>query len=132
YDRNGNAMLNFFGIGASLDIPLFDRNQGQIRHAELEARQAKNLVEQQTQSIENDAVRAFRNLEDALRFYRDMEQDYEGSLDQLRQAYTQNFLDRNVSLLEFLDFTEAYLKNKTIILEAQKSLNDRMEELNHA
>mgnify|MGYP003939313579 CR=1 FL=1 len=132
YDRNGNAMLNFFGIGASLDLPLFDRNQGQIRHAELEARQAKNLVEQQTQSIENDAVRAFRNLEDALRFYRDMEQDYEGSLDQLRQAYTQNFLDRNVSLLEFLDFTEAYLKNKTIILEAQKSLNDRMEELNHA
>lgn len=35
YDRGGNAMLDFVGFGVSMDLPFFNRNQGNIRHAQI-------------------------------------------------------------------------------------------------
>lgn len=132
YDRNGNTMLNFFGIGASLSLPLFDRNQGNIKHAQLEAQQAQTLLAHQNEKVESEVVLAYQNLTGTLDFFSKIEDGYEDSLDELLQAYTRNLINRNVSLLEFLDFTDAYLKNKTILLGALKSVNDKIEELNYA
>ncbi len=132
YDRNGNTMLNFFGFGASIDLPLFDRNQGNIRHARIEAQQARKLMEYQTENVENEVTLAYRNLISALAMASRIEEGYERSLDDLLAAYTRNFASRNMSLLEYLDFMDAYLHNKRTILDTQKSVNDRIEELNYS
>ena len=31
YDRGGNIMKDFIGLGVSMDLPIFDRNKGNIR-----------------------------------------------------------------------------------------------------
>lgn len=132
YDRGGNFMYNFVGFGVAMDLPFFNRNQGHIKAAKIGREQAKLLFQHKDQSIESETVLAYQNLRNALHFYSQIEPDYERSLDELLSSYTRNLTGRNISLLEYLDFMEAYLENKKIILEAGKELNDKAEELNFA
>lgn len=130
YDRGGNFMYNFIGFGVAMDLPVFNRNQGNIRYANLGIEQSKIRFEQQTLSVTNEIVLAWQNLNASIQFYESIEPDYEKTLDDLLNAYTKNFTNRNMSLLEYLDFLDAYLENKKIILEAVKEVNDKAEELN--
>ncbi len=131
YDRNGNTMLNFFGFGAAIDLPLFDRNQGNIRQAQIRADQTRKLTEYKSSEVENEIALAYSNLLNALELASKIDKDYETALDEMLLAHTRNFTNRNMSMLEFLDFMDAYLQNKQIILEARKSVNDHVEELNY-
>ncbi|MFD2034582.1 TolC family protein [Belliella marina] len=131
YDRNGNTMLDFVGVGISMDIPFFNRNQGNIKHAQLSIDQSKILSQQKTLDIENELVLSYQNLSNAIDFLAEIEPGYEAILDVLLDSYTKNFIGKNISLLEYLDFLDAYLENKIIILETGKEVNEKAEELNY-
>lgn len=132
YDRGGNAMLDFVGFGVTMDLPFFNRNQGNIKYAQIGIEQSKILYEQMTLSIENEIVLSFQNLTNAIAFLEEIEPDYETTLDMMLTSYTKNFTERNISLLKHLDFLDAYLENKKIILEAGKDVNEKAEELNYS
>ncbi|MCK9450636.1 MAG: TolC family protein [Bacteroidales bacterium] len=132
YDRGGNFMYNFVGFGLAMDIPVFNRNQGNIRYAEIGKEHSKILMQNSGASIENEIVLAFQNLANATQFLNQIEDGYEETLDELLTGYTKNFTNRHISLLEYLDFLDAYLENKKIILEAAKEVNEKAEELNYA
>lgn len=132
YDRGGNAMLDFVGFGVTMDLPFFNRNQGNIKYAQIGIEQSKILYEQKTLNIENEIVLSYQNLSNAIFFLEEIEPGYETTLDGLLTSYTKNFTDRNISMLEYLDFLEAYLENKKIILEAEKDVNEKAEELNYS
>lgn len=130
YDRGGNFMYNFVGFGLALDLPLFNRNQGNIQYAQLGIEQSKIRYQLQTININNEIVSAWQNLNTSIQFYESIEPNFEKSLDDLLSAYTKNYINRNISLLEYLDFLDAYMENKKIILQAGKEVNDKAEELN--
>lgn len=132
YDRNGNTMLNFFGIGASIDLPLFNRNQGNINHAKINIQKAKTLAEHQSLNVNTEIVQAYQSFRNALEFYESIDADYEKSLDELLAVYTQNFMNRNISMLEYLDFVDTYQDTKEIIIDARKGLREGIEKLNYA
>jgi len=132
YDRGGNIMRDFVGFGISFDLPIFDRNKGNIKEAKIDIELAKLDTKTKLNEIANDIVEAFRNYHHAEALYKDIDSDYEGQLDQLLDAYLKNFQKRNVSLIEYLDFVEAYIENKTILLETKKDLNDHFEKLQYA
>ena len=132
YDRGGNFMYDFVGFGLTLDLPIFDRNRGNIRYAEIGMDYSNLLMEHKELDVENETVLAYQNLAHAIQFLDQIEEGYEDTLDLLLTNYTKNFTDRNISLLEYLDFLEAYLENKLIILEAGKEVNENVEELNYA
>lgn len=132
YDRNGSTMLDFVGIGVSFDLPLFNRNKGGIKKAQISIENAKVQKEQTTLMIKNEIVLAYESLQQAIGFLRGIDTSYEQELDLLLDNYTQNFIARNVNMLEYFDFINAYLENKKIILEARKDVNQKSEELNHS
>lgn len=131
YDRGGNFIYNFFGMGLAIDIPVFDRNQGNILHAQKGIEQQDYLLQYQEIVVESETEKAYRNLLNAIEMRNQIEQDYENSLDQLLVVYTKNFTERNISMLEFLDFLEAYMDNKNILIDSVKEVNDKVEELNY-
>lgn len=132
YDRNGNTMLDFVGFGVSFDLPVFNRNKGNITKAKLQIENAKVQKEQTVLTIENEIFLAYKSLQQAIDFVKNIEPDYENDLDLLLDNYTKNFTSKNVSMLEYFDFMDAYLENKKIILEAQKDVNQKAEELNYS
>ncbi|AJA70019.1 heavy metal RND efflux outer membrane protein, CzcC family [Myroides odoratimimus] len=132
YDRGGNIMRDFVGFGISFDLPIFDRNKGGIKEAKIDIELAKLDTQSKLNEIANDIVEAFRNYYHAEQLYKDIDSEYESQLDQLLDAYHKNFKKKNVSLIEYLDFVEAYIENKTILLETKKDLNDHFEKLQYA
>jgi len=132
YDRNGNTMLDFIGLGVSFDLPIFNRNKGNIKKAQIHIENAKIQRQQTEISIENEIILAWQSLQKSIDFLDKIDTDYEQDLDVVLDGYTHNFTARNVSLLEYFDFMDAYLANKKIILEARKDVNKKAEELNYA
>lgn len=132
YDRNGNTMLDFVGFGVSFDLPVFNRNKGGIKKAQISIESAKYQKEQTVLTIENEIFLAYKSLQQAVDFVKSIEPDYEKDLDLLLENYTKNFTSKNVSMLEYFDFMDAYLENKKIILEAQKDVNQKAEEFNYS
>lgn len=129
YDRGGNIMNNFVGIGFSMDLPFFNRNQGNIKSAKLDIERSKYAKEEKNNEAQNEVIKAYEDLLVAKKLYENIEDNYENDLDKLLDSHLKNFAQRNTSMLEYLDFVEAYLQNKTIILDAKKELNEHFEEL---
>ncbi|QDH79863.1 TolC family protein [Echinicola soli] len=129
YDRGGNFMLNFIGFGASIDLPFFDRNQGNIKRAQISQQQAQLKAQYKQSSVLGEVRTAYFSLMKEIEFYRDIDHQYDAELDGLLENYTRNFSDRNISLLAYLDFLEAYLENKEILLDTKRSIRDKLETL---
>ena len=125
-------MYKFVGFGISMDLPFFNRNQGNIRHAQIGRDRAEIMSQQQVLAIENEIMLSYQNLSQAADFLEQIDPDFEPQLEELLNSYTKNFSNRNISLLEYIDFVNAYLDNKKIILEAVRALNEQVEELNYA
>ena len=85
--------------------------------------------EEKNNEAQNEVIKAYEDLLVAKKLYENIEVNYENDLDKLLDSHLKNFAQRNTSMLEYLDFVEAYLQNKTIILDAKKELNEHFEEL---
>ena len=132
YDRGGNIMRDFVGFGLSFDLPIFDRNKGNIKEAKLGVQLAEIESKAKKNEMANDIIEALRNYLQAKDLYDHIDSDYEVELDKLLDAYVKNFQKKNVSMIEYLDFVEAYLDNKNILLETKKELNEQLENLQFA
>lgn len=131
YDRGGNFMYNFIGFGFSVDLPVFDRNQGAVKAAAIERDQARLLYDQKRNELKNEISLAVKNLNRSLEFLKEIDPGYEEELEGMLRSYTKNFLNRNLGILEYLDFQDAYLENKKILYDAIKDGIDKREELRY-
>lgn len=129
YDRGGNILQDFVGIGFSMDLPFFDRNKGGIRTAEINVAQTDYAQEEHLNRVRAEVVERYNNLLQIREFFTSVDHDFVQDLDLSIEMYTRYFKERVVSMLEFLDFLEAYMDNKQIILENQKQYLDALEEL---
>lgn len=129
YDRGGNIMRDFVGLGISMDLPFFDRNQGNIKIAEFEINQSQLNQDQKKLQIQSEVVKELHNLQQALALNERIDPNYENNLENLLPAYQRNFMDKNISLLEYIDFIESFVDSKESILEMRKNIHAHYEEL---
>ncbi|WP_164714034.1 TolC family protein [Chitinophaga rhizosphaerae] len=132
YDRQGSYTNNFIGLTVGVDLPLWNRNRGNIRASAQEVKaQAAELDEQQlTVSAEvANALEKIRFLEKGTEWpdLKSFNAEYTRLIDEVAA----NFRKGNISLLQFIDYFNSYSEH---ILHANKFLSDRVlayEELNY-
>ncbi len=132
YDRGGNIMRDFIGIGVAFDLPVFDRNKGNILDAKLEIEKKQIETKKNLLKSENEIVTAYKSYQHSQKMYENLDPGFENSLDVLLANYEKNFRARNLNMLEYLDFVEAYINNKINFLETKKELNQYLENLQYA
>ncbi|MGV4414097.1 TolC family protein [Chryseobacterium sp. T1] len=132
YDRGGNIMRDFIGVGVAFDLPIFDRNKGNIQDAKLEIEKKQIETKRNLLKSENEIVTAYKNYKHSQKMYQNLDTDFESSLDGLLVNYEKNFRERNLNMLEYLDFVDAYINNKINFLETKKELNQYLENLQYA
>ncbi|MGQ2985014.1 TolC family protein [Flavobacterium sp.] len=131
YDRGGNIMNNFVGFGFAIDLPFFNRNQGNIKAARASIKQSELLVEQKTITVQAEVIEAYSNLQASLQLYSEFSNGLEGELDKLLDSYFRSFRQRDTSLILYLDYVNAYIENKAIILNTRKNISAQYEELKY-
>jgi len=132
YDRYGGVWKDFVGFGVSIDLPFFNRNQGNIKAARMNIEQNRYLAQQQQNVIHHEIAVSYHNYINAYNFYKKINEDsLLPELDNMLNAYTKNLMNRNISMLEYIDFMDAYKTNMQTMLNAQKKMNIQFEELQY-
>ena len=132
YDQRGGAFMNQLGLTLSMPLPTFNRNQGNIKFAE---QQAKSIVVQEEQvksTIVADVTNSWFALNRSIQEYSKARAMYNADFTTVFTGVSENFQRRNITLLEFVDFFESY--NETLIkmnhIERQVALS--AEQLNYS
>ncbi len=132
YDQASNYVKNYFGVSASMDLPVFNKNQGNIKAAKSQLMYSKVAGEQKRNSIINEVDAAIHKVRVADETFQNVEGKFKSQFEQLNKGMYENFQKRNITLLEFIDFIESYNDS---ILEFNRLQSDRImvfEELNYA
>ena len=133
YDQYGGVWKDFIGFGISFDLPFLNRNQGNIKAAKINIEQNKLIALQLQNIAEHEITEAFYNYSRTYKFYEEIENnDLLTELDEMLDIYTKNFLNRNISMLEYLDFMESYKSNKQIVLLSRKNMYNSFVEFQYA
>lgn len=131
YDQASNYVNNYFGFSASIDLPVFNRNQGNIRAAKSNVSYFKTAERAKENSISNEVDAALQKVSVAENAYKSVENRFTDQFELLSKGMYENFQKRNVTLLEFIDFIETYNES---IKEFNRLQADRIkvyEELNY-
>jgi len=130
YDRYGGVWKNFVGIGISLELPVFNRNQGNIKMAKLQIEQSNYNAEYQKNAILQEVTEIYHNYKMNYLFYEKlMDNDFSEDLDSMLEVHSRNFLNKNINMLEYIDFMYAYKTTKQAVLLAKKNLDASFAEL---
>ncbi|MDO4159435.1 MAG: TolC family protein [Prevotellaceae bacterium] len=130
YDRAGNFCNNYFAIGVSLYVPIFDRNQGGIKAARSGIEQAKADKESAENQADIELYNACEALSKAVTLYKRMDKNVTTELETLLDGVNRNFGSRNISLLEFMDFYSSYREACLQIYDITKDMLLSMANLN--
>ncbi len=131
YDRNGNTMVDFVGFGVSADIPVFDRNKGNILSSKIEIEKTNHQLQDARNEWQNQLFKAYANFLASSDFYERLDARYATELNDLSESISRNFQKKNISLLEFLNYFEAFRANRETLLKANKNVRNSLEELNY-
>ncbi len=108
YDQRSGAFNNQVNAGVAIPIPLWNRNQGNIRSSQFRIKEADYNL----QAVQNDFMSRLQN---TFLFYSQTVSEYKKAISLYDHDFeitvrgmTDNFQKRNVSIIEFIDFFEAY------------------------
>lgn len=124
YNRGGTAFQNYWGVTAQLNIPIFDRNQGNIKAAEKSIQVRKQELKNLILEVENDVSVALATAKAKDDLYRKFRNTYTKDYADLAEDMILSYEKRYISILEFADFFETY---RSSIVEMLRLQTDRME-----
>lgn len=130
YDRAGNFCDNYFAIGLSVSVPIFNRNQGNIKSARLSVLQNTNREELARKQAEKELFTSYARLEKAVKLYNTSNYELERDFEKIIDGVNSNYSKRNISLLEFIDYYQAYKETCLQLYQTQKDVFLAMEDIN--
>ena len=130
YDKAGNFINDYWAIGLSVSLPIFNRNQGNIRAAKISVAQKAHKEEYARRQAENELFTSYARLEKAIQLYRSSNYGLEKVFALIIEGVNLNFQKRNISLLEFIDYYETYKTTCLRLYQTQKEVLLALEEVN--
>ena len=130
YDRAGNFIDNYFAIGVSVSVPIFNRNQGNIKSAKIDIMQNGKEEEYAIEKARMELYAAYSQLQKAVELYRSSNDELEHNFGRLIEGVNENFRKRNISMLEFIDYYQSYKETCLQLYELKKDVFLAMENLN--
>jgi len=131
YDQAGSYIPNYVALTFGMDLPFFNRNQGNIKTAQSQASMAQFQRQHKELEVKNEvaiALSKLRRIEDE---YQKVDKNFRNQFEQLNNGVMTSFGKRNVSLLEFIDLFEAYNQSVEQLNRLRATRVEAFEELNY-
>lgn len=130
FDQSSNYAPNYFGLGISLPLPIWDRNQGNIRAAKWQAEGEEAKLKEAGNKLQNDVLNSYQKLLYAIKVNSVNNEQFYKDYSQLYDNVIASYNNRQISLLEFLDFYKDYKETRENQLEQILNLRLAKEDLN--
>ncbi|MDM1062091.1 TolC family protein [Empedobacter falsenii] len=131
YDRGGNIMRDFVGVGVSIDLPIFNTNKGNIKVSEIVLNQqqiTKNALHSELDISIDRLQNQISQLDKALIQWKKLNNQEQLTMIDNYKKHLQN---KQITLLEFIDFTQAYRESQKAYLDLLENYQNTFEELNY-
>jgi len=131
YDEAGSFLYNYYGIGASIDLPVFNRNQGNIKNAKalIANTQATQRFTQAT--VEENVATSLQKAFAQEKMFRSIDPKFIADFERLTGEVLKNYEKRNISILDFLDFYDSYKQNAVEMSTIQFNRVSAFEDINY-
>ena len=132
YDKNGSYVANYNSVSVAIDLPFWNRNQGNIKMAEYQVKESQQLLSQSGLQVKIDISKAYAQLLETDKLYTTALPQFNGDYDKLLDGIIKGYANRTISLLEFIDYYETYKNSKIAFNHLQNNRLDALENLNLA
>jgi cobalt-zinc-cadmium efflux system outer membrane protein len=130
FDKRGSFVDNASFFNIAIDLPFFNRNQGNIKAAKISIDQSKVVLDQQRLTVENEVQSAYTKALNTDKMLQSIDPGFRDEFENLLRAVSENFQKKNISLIEFTDFNESYKNNILQINDLQNQKMQAIETLN--
>ena len=131
YDQRSSYAPNYVGLAIAFPLNVLNKNQGNISSANYSIKQQQVVVDGTLAKVSSDVSSAY----DKIKFYQQVNNpqqlDFSKQYDALFQNMLNSYQQRQVNLLEFIDFTDAYKDSKLKLLDQHTALIRSLIELNY-
>ncbi|QIP17113.1 TolC family protein [Spirosoma aureum] len=111
YDQNASYTPNYTAVTVSMDLPVLNKNQGNIRSARAQADYQRLVQRNSRVAVENEVQAALQRIQQTEAAYQAIDPSFSAQFDDLNLGVLRNFERGNLSLIEFVDLFETYLEN---------------------
>lgn len=132
YDQRGGAFNNQINLTFGMPLPLWNKNKGNIKIAEIQLKQSKTLENLAMLQLKNEVDATYKKWVEANKNYQFLANSNTASFELVYQGVMNNFKKRNITILEFTDFMESYNQSIQNFNEISKVLILTSEDLNKA
>ncbi len=129
WDKNGSIGHNFFAVGATVTVPLWNRNRGNIRSAKAQHERSVIERQQKEQELRTALTTHYNATLQSLKLVEEQKKHLATDLDQLMEAAEQQVMKRNITVVEFVDLYSSYRDTRFQMEDAKAMLIKSNEEL---
>jgi outer membrane protein, heavy metal efflux system len=130
YDEDGGYDYGYYGIGASIDLPVFNRNQGNIKSAKASIANTVALQRSTQATVDENVSRSLQKAYAQNKLYLSIDPKFSGDFQRLANEVLANYQKRNLGLLDFLDFYDSYKQNVLQVNSIKYNRVQAFEDLN--
>ena len=131
YDQNASYTPNYTAVTLSMDLPVLNKNQGNIRSAKAQVEYQRLIQRNVRTSVENEVQAALQQIEQTEAAYQAVDPNFPAQYDELNRGILRNFERGNISLIEFVDLFETYLDNVQQLNRLAADRINSYEQLNY-
>ncbi|HEY1055683.1 MAG TPA: TolC family protein, partial [Emticicia sp.] len=132
YDRNGGYITNYLGLGASINLPFFNKNQGNIEAARIRTQSVQKTLQAYQLQVQQSVITSYNKAIQADKMYQTFDSRFATDFSNLIDGVILNYKKRNIDVVEFIDFFDSY---KNTVIQFNQLQSNRMkafEDLNYA
>ena len=130
YDKAGSYVQNYNALTAAIDLPFWNRNQGNIKAAQFQINANHQMQSQAELQVRGDINKAYQRLLESDRLFKGASLEFTGDYENLLDGILRAYQNHTISLLEFIDYYEAYKDSKLQFNRLQSERMDALENLN--
>ena len=124
YDHQGSYVLDYTSLGLAIDLPFFNRNQGNIKSAKAMTDNTIALQKSTERTVVENITRSLEKLLIQEGLVKQIDTKFSSDFERLMNEMVVNYQRRNISILDFLDFYDAYKQNA---LQVNQILYNRIQ-----
>lgn len=131
WDRGGGYIPNYYALTLSIDLPIFNRNQGNIQVAENNLKADTQLKDQTILDIERNVRNAYQKVFKTDKLYKSVDKTFASQYQKLVDGMITNYQKRYITIIEFTDFYESYRNSVIQLNQLRNDRADAFENLNY-
>ncbi|MFI5186870.1 MAG: TolC family protein [Chitinophagales bacterium] len=132
YDKAGSYVRNFNALSLAIDLPFWNRNQGNIKMAQSQIEESRQLQSQAELQVKADISKAYQQILETDKLYKTVSLQFTSDYEKLLDGIIKGYGNHTISLLEFIDYYETYKNSKLEFNRLQNNRMDALENLNLA